>query len=75
MIVRNSGTTKMYLNNVETTSTASSANIQNYASEVWIGGNWQADEMMVDNGRIAHFSIYNKALSTDERTQNFNGKD
>jgi len=71
-VVRTSGVTKLYLNDVEKSSSSSVADIKNFASEMWLGGNWQQDEFMVDNAKIGHFSFYNRALSSTERTQNFN---
>jgi hypothetical protein len=71
-IVRTSGVTKMYLNDVEKASSNAVANIQNFASEMRFGGNIDNDEGLVDNAKIGHFSFYNRALSTTEKTDNFN---
>lgn len=71
-IIRESGVTKLYLNNVLQATSSSVANLTNAGSDIWMGYNKDLDEPMRGAGKIGHFSFYNRALSSTERTQNFN---
>lgn len=69
-VVRESGVTKLYVNDVLQSSTSLVGSIQNRA-DLWFGYNKDYDEFMRNNGKIAQFSFYNRALSDSERTANY----
>jgi len=71
VFVKSGTSTVGYLNSVNTVSYTGSANFTgtglNLALGRWLGGGGRAF-----NGKIANVKIYNKALSSDEITTNFN---
>lgn len=71
-VIRSSGVTKLYLNNVLQATSSSVANLTNAGSDIWMGYNKDLDEPMRGGGKIGHFSFYNVALSDSERTANYN---
>lgn len=71
-IVRTSGVTQFYLNNVATNSSNVVGDIKNSATNLYIGTNITNDEPMRGSAKIGHFVFYNRALTSTERTDNFN---